>query len=76
MAKTSKSDSDKTQSNIGYENTEVRTDTDKMENAKEEPAKVTGKKQPVENKADNAGLRSESGKKTTAKKSGNLEKGD
>lgn len=71
-----KSTDDKSQANIGYENTEVRTDTDKMEDTKAEPAKVTGKKQPVEDKEDNAGLRSESGKKTVAKKEGNLEKGD
>ena len=67
---------EKSQTNIGYENTEVRTDTDKTEDTKAQPTKVTGKKTPVENKKDSAGLRSESGKKTTAKKSGNLEKGD
>ena len=76
MAKAAKPADDKSQANIGYENTEVRTDTDKMEDTKAEPTKVTGKKQPVEDEEDNAGLRAESGKKTVAKKEGNLEKGD
>ena len=67
---------DQSQTNMGYENTEVRTDTDKKEDTKAQPAKVSGEKTPVENKKDSAGLRSESGKKTTAKKDGNLEKGD
>ena len=55
---------DNTQSNMGYENTEVRTDRDDMENTKAQPSAPTGKKEPVENKDDSAGLRSESGKKT------------
>ncbi|MEO6914813.1 MAG: hypothetical protein ABI151_03455 [Chitinophagaceae bacterium] len=67
---------EKSQINIGYENTEVRTDTDKMEDTRAQTTKVTGKKALVENKKDSAGLRSESGKKTMAKKAGNLEKGD
>lgn len=67
---------EKSQTNMGYENTEVRTDTDTKENTKVEPTKVTGQKAPVENEKDSAGLRAESGKKTVAKKTGNLEKGD
>jgi hypothetical protein len=76
MANAAQPADDKSQANMGYENTEVRTDTDKMEATKAEPTNVTGEKQPVENEEDNAGLRSESGKKTVAKKEGNLEKGD
>ena len=76
MAKKTDSSEDKSQSNIGYENTEVRTDRDDMENTKAQPSKPTGKKAPVEDKNDSAGLRSESGKKTVAKKKGNLEKGE
>ena len=76
MAKKPASGDDKAQSNIGYENTEVRTDRDDMENTKAQPSKPSGKKAPVENKDDSAGLRAESGKKTVAKKEGNLEKGE
>jgi hypothetical protein len=66
---------DKEQDNIGYENTEVRTDQDTKENARTETTDTGNNEGPKEDKNDTAGLRSESGKKSIGKESGNLEEG-
>jgi hypothetical protein len=64
------------QDNIGYENTEVRTDQDTRENARTETTDTGHNEGPAEDNKDRAGLRSESGKKSTGKESGNLEQGE
>ncbi|MEJ7766296.1 MAG: hypothetical protein WKF89_00690 [Chitinophagaceae bacterium] len=63
------------QDNIGYENTEVRAGRDDVEESRTETTDTGNDEGPEEKKDDNAGLRSESGKKTLGKESGNLQKG-
>ena len=59
------------QDNIGYENTEVRADRDDVEENRPETTDTGHGEGPKEKKDDNAGLRSESGKKSLGKESGN-----
>ncbi|MEJ7736015.1 MAG: hypothetical protein WKF97_01200 [Chitinophagaceae bacterium] len=63
------------QDNIGYENTEVRSDRDDKENGRLETTETGLDEGPQEKEEDNAGLRSESGKKSLGKESGNKEQG-
>ena len=65
----------KKQDNIGYENTQTRNDQDTHENKRMKPAKTGSDEGPKENEKDTEGLRSESGKKSLGKKSGNKERG-
>ena len=70
------SDSDKKhkdQENIGYENTEVRNDQDDRENKRMQPTETGQGEGAKENENDTEGLRSESGKKSLGKESGNDE---
>ena len=63
------------QDNIGYENTTTRNNQDDEENNRLETTDTGHGEGPVENKDDSAGLRSESGKKTYASESDNVERG-
>jgi hypothetical protein len=63
------------QDNIGYENTETRNDQDDRENNRTQTTDTGHGEGPKENEADTGGLRSESGKKSLGKESGNKEPG-
>ena len=66
---------DNKQDNIGYENTKVRNSQDDQENKQVETTDTGNEEGPKEKKDDSAGLRSESGSKSTAGESGNVERG-
>jgi hypothetical protein len=59
------------QDNIGYENTEVRNDQDNRENERVETTDTGHGEGAREDENDTGGLRSESGKKSMGKTSGN-----
>jgi len=63
------------QDNIGYENTEVRNNQDDQENNRLQTTETGNSEGPEEKPNDSAGLRSESGKKSMASESGNVERG-
>jgi hypothetical protein len=63
------------QDNMGYENTTTRNNQDDLENDRLETTDTGHSEGPEENKDDSAGLRSESGKKSRASESDNLERG-
>lgn len=63
------------QDNIGYENTEIRNDQDDKEINRLQTTETGNNEGPEENKNDSAGLRSESGSKSTASESENLDRG-
>ena len=61
----------KSQANIGYENNRKSTDEDDREQARMKTTETGYNEGPKEDINDTAGLRSESGKKTLGKESGN-----
>lgn len=72
---TPKNDKNKSQANIGYENTQTGNDGDDRENKRMQPS-TTGKGEgPKEKDDETAGLRSESGSKTLGKNPGDKKKG-
>ena len=75
MKKKPAEQTEKSQDNIGYENTETSNDSDVKELNRTQATNTGHGEGPKENKNDTEGLRWESGKKSLGKKSGNNEVG-
>ena len=71
-----KPDGDNKQDNMGYENTNVRNDRDDKEINRVQTTETGHGEGPEEKEDDSAGLRSESGKKSLGKETGNKEEGE